>query len=163
MNNKGFTLIELILVISVLSMLALLSTPNIIKLLEKNKADNYNSTIDSIVKATELYISNNRYELVYDDKCLPSDSEKNINTTIKLQNIIDTKDIKTPVTNFCTDEIISSDTIIKITLNCGTKQFKIDIDETTSSNTLKRKNGILGIDGLKIEEDNTCDSLYSEN
>ena len=44
MNNKGFTLVELILVISVLAMLALLSTPSITRMIEQNKVNNYNST-----------------------------------------------------------------------------------------------------------------------
>jgi len=31
MNNKGFTLIEMIMVIAILAMLAVLTTPNVIK------------------------------------------------------------------------------------------------------------------------------------
>ena len=40
MNNKGFTLIEMIMVIAILAMLAVLTTPNVIKMINKNKADN---------------------------------------------------------------------------------------------------------------------------
>ena len=56
MNNKGFTLIEMIMVIAILAMLAVLTTPNVIKMINKNKADNYNSVIDSIVSSCDLYV-----------------------------------------------------------------------------------------------------------
>ena len=60
MNNKGFTLIEMIMVIAILAMLAVLTTPNVIKMINKNKADNYNSVIDYIVSSCDLYVSYKR-------------------------------------------------------------------------------------------------------
>lgn len=171
MNNRGFTLIELILVIALLSLIAIISTPNIIKVIKKNKVDNYNGTIDSIEKAADLYVSNNRYELKFknelgkDDFCKPTDSsDKEIIASIFLDNLIESKDISTPVKNFCTDEDINVNTVIKIILNCGTRQFSYDIDEESSNDTLKRRsNGeipVTGIDGIKIEDGNYCESLY---
>lgn len=162
MDNKGFTLIELILVISVLAMIGLLSIPNIVKMLEKNKVDNYNGTIDSIRKAAELYASDNRYELDFDSEfCKPTDTNsKNIVANITLQTLIDSKDISSSIKNFCTDKDINVNTGIRIILNCGTKQFSIDIDEGSSSGSLKRRTGINGIDGIKIEKGKYCDSLY---
>lgn len=160
MNNKGFTLIELIIVVVILGMLSLLATPNIIKMINKNKVDNYNSTIDSIVEATEVYASDNRYNLTFDDNCIPSDNpEKNITASIALQDLIDNKDISTPVKNFCTDKEINSNIKIKIILNCGTRQFSYDIDESTSGDTLKRRDDVTGIEGLKLV--NSCDDIYN--
>ena len=69
MNNKGFTLIEMIMVIAILAMLAVLTTPNVIKMINKNKADNYNSVIDSIVSSCDLYVSDKRYELRFNNTC----------------------------------------------------------------------------------------------
>jgi len=167
MNNKGFTLIELIMIISVLAMIALLSTPNVLKMIEKNKADNYNSTIDAIVEAAELYASNNRYNLDFVDKngnrayCSPNGVD-DIYTYIELIDLINNKDISSPVKNSCTDEEIPGSTKIKIILNCGSRLFSYDI-EVDDGTVLKRKTdeddvSIDGIEGLKLE--NSCDELY---
>lgn len=157
MNNKGFTLIELIMMITILAMIALLSTPNIIKLIEKNKVDNYNSTIDSIFEATELYVSNNRYNLTFNKTCAPTDTN-DIYTTISLKNLIDSKDITTPVKNPCTDEEIPITTQIKVSLNCETKIFSYAIDYT-SNTTLLTITDITDTNG-KIIEGKTCSDLY---
>lgn len=159
MNNKGFTLIELIIIIAILSMLALISTPNVIKMIEKNKVDNYNGVIDSIIKATEIYVSDNRYKLSFDDSCKPGDT-KDVYASITLQNLIDSKDISSEVKNSCTDKSIYNSTSIKITLSCKTKQFSYDIVESTSNNTLERKSGVSGIAGLKIPDGSNCSYLY---
>jgi len=157
MNNKGFTLIELIMVITVLAMLALLSTPNIIKLIEKNKVDNYNNTIDSIIEATELYVSNNRYNLNFNENCTPKDT-KDIYTNITLKNLIDSKDITSPVKNPCNDNSISDTTKIKVTLSCKTRQFSYDI-VYDSSTTLTTKTNVTDSVG-KIRSGKTCEDLY---
>lgn len=168
MNNKGFSLIELILVIALLALIGMLSIPNILKVIAKNKVDDYNGTIDSIEKAASLYASDNRYELNFRDYndnasfCKPTDDDtKKISAYVTLETLINSKYISTPVKNFCTDEEISGDIIIEIILNCGTRQFSYDIDE---DDTLKRRvvDGISveGIDGIKIEDGNYCESLY---
>jgi len=132
MNNKGFTLIELIMVIAILAMLALLSTPNVISLINKNKVDNYNSTIDSILEAAELYVSNHRYDLNFKDaggnsvSCTPEDTF-DIYTNVVLGDLINSKSLTNPVKNFCTDENIPHDLNIKITLSCKTKNFSYKI------------------------------------
>lgn len=154
MNNKGFTLIELIMVIALLAVIALLTTPNIIKLIEKNKVDNYNSTIDTIIKATEVYVSNNKYNLDFNGEyCSPSDT-KDIYTYITLEDLIDSKDLSEKVRNYCTDSEVSNDLEIKIILDCETRQFSYDIID---NDTLKKKSGINGLDAFKIK---SCDELY---
>ena len=150
------------MIISVLAMIALLSTPNVLKMIEKNKADNYNNTIDAIVKAAELYASNNRYSLAFDGGCTPNDPDtKNITATIMLETLINNKDISSPVKNSCTDEEIPNDTEIEIILNCGSRQFSYDIE--VDGTVLKRKenNEGVSIDGIKgLKLDNSCNELY---
>ena len=132
MNNKGFTLIELILVIAILAILALISTPNVIKIINKNKVDDYNSTIDSILQATKLYVADNRYDLSFDKKC--SDiGVTEIVTEIKVlgdnssPGLIDEKYLQSPIKNYCTDKDFTDEElkniVISVTLNCNTKQF----------------------------------------
>ena len=156
MNNKGFTLIELIMVIALLAVIALLTTPNIIKLIEKNKVDNYNNAIDTIIKATEVYVSNNKYNLDFSGQyCKPSDkSDKNISAIIELNDLIENKDISGEVKNHCTDSNIDNKTEIKIILNCGTRQFSYEI---IGNDSLKTKDINKGLEGFKIT---SCDELY---
>lgn len=135
MNNKGFTLIELIMVIALLAVIALLTTPNIIKILDKNKVDNYNNTIDSIISASEVYVSDNKYNLKFinisgnNDFCRPADSnDKNIFKILELRTLIDNKYIKGVVKNHCTDADVSIDDIsVKIILNCGSRNFSYEV------------------------------------
>lgn len=162
MNNKGFTLIEMIMVIAILAMLAVLTTPNVIKMINKNKADNYNSVIDSIVASCDLYTSDNRYNLSFNDTC-PIESESStiteISTFITLQDLVNSKDISTPIRNECTNEELSYDTIkITITLDCKTKNFSYKIEDTTNKHFI-RKDGVTSTDG-KIIEGKYCSDLY---
>jgi len=161
MNNKGFTLIELIMVIALLAIIGLLSVPNIIKMINKNKVDNYNSTIDSIIEATKLYVSDNRYSLTFkdNDNCTPG-STGNISTTIPLSNLITSKNIKESVKNFCTDENIKNTTEIKVTLNCSTKQFSYDIQYNDTTTNLITKIDVTDDDTGKILEGKYCSDLY---
>ena len=160
MNNKGFTLIEMIMVIAILAMLAVLTTPNVIKMINKNKADNYNSVIDSIVSSCDLYVSDNRYELRFNNTC-SGDYEvtPNVSTFITLQDLVNSKDISTPIRNECTNEELNYDTIkITITLDCKTKNFSYKIEDTTNKHFI-RKNDVTSNDG-KIIEGKYCSDLY---
>lgn len=162
MNNKGFTLIEMIMVIAILAMLAVLTTPNVIKMINKNKADNYNSVIDSIVASCDLYVSDNRYKLSFNNTC-PTESESStiteISTFITLQDLVNSKDISTPIRNECTNEELNYDTIkITITLDCKTKNFSYKIEDTSNKHFI-RKNDVTSNDG-KIIEGNYCSDLY---
>ena len=162
MNNKGFTLIEMIMVIAILAMLAVLTTPNVIKMINKNKADNYNSVIDSIVSSCDLYTSDNRYNLSFNNTC-PTESESStiteISTFITLQDLVNSKDISTPIRNECTNEELSYDTIkITITLDCKTKNFSYKIEDTTNKHFIRR-DGVTSTDG-KIVEGKYCSDLY---
>ncbi len=160
MNNKGFTLIEMIMVIAILAMLAVLTTPNVIKMINKNKVDNYNSVIDSIVASCDLYTSDNRYNLSFNDTCSSNyEATPNVSTFITLQDLVNSKDISTPIRNECTNEELSYDTIkITITLDCKTKNFSYKIEDTTNKHFI-RKNDVTSTDG-KIVEGKYCTDLY---
>ena len=160
MNNKGFTLIEMIMVIAILAMLAVLTTPNVIKMINKNKADNYNSVIDSIVSSCDLYVSDKRYELRFNNTCSGDyEATPNVATSITLKDLVNSKDISTPIRNECTNEELNYDTIkITITLDCKTKNFSYKIEDTSNKHFI-RKNDVTSNDG-KIIEGKYCSDLY---
>lgn len=55
MNKKGFTLIELIAVVVIMSIIAIIATPNIINMIDKGKKDQYiTNAKEFISKATYI-------------------------------------------------------------------------------------------------------------
>lgn len=117
MNRKGFSLIELILVIALLAILMLLLIPNVITLINNNDVKSCHNLEDSIINATKEYVVNNKYQLNFN-----CNEEKNIT----LQTLIDTGNLKISndkITNPVTKETISLTEIVKVTYNCTSKKF----------------------------------------
>ena len=83
LNNKGFTLVEILAVVIILGILTAFMYPNVSKLIEKNKDDNYKQIEKSIITATKIYLSDYRYKISIDE-------EKNI-TKIDGQTINENK------------------------------------------------------------------------
>ena len=61
-NNKGFTLIELIVTILLLSVISIISFVAINGVIEKNKVSNCETLVNNIKLATKEYISDHRYD-----------------------------------------------------------------------------------------------------
>ena len=61
MNNKGFTLIELIATIALLAVISLISYVSITKVLEQNKINQCETLVNNIKSAAKEYVSDNRY------------------------------------------------------------------------------------------------------
>ncbi len=56
MNKKGFTLIELIAVVVIMSIIAIIATPNIINMMDKGKKEQYVADAKEFIsKATYMY------------------------------------------------------------------------------------------------------------
>ena len=115
MNNKGFTLIELIVVVAIIALLSLVLTPNVISLINKNKVNSYNDTIKSIEMAAASYVSDNRYSLGI--TC--TNNEK----YVSLQTLVKTGALTSIPTNPCTNSDFVDTEEVKITYNCNTKEY----------------------------------------
>ena len=107
MNKKGFTLVELLAVILILSLLALLASTSITNVVRNSKSDLYNSQIKMIELAAESW-GNENIEL------LPDSGECKFVTlsNLKEYGLIDSH-IKNPKTN----KEFNNDMIIKISAN----------------------------------------------
>ena len=83
LNNKGFTLVELLAVIVILLAISMIAIPNITASLEKNKGKLSDSQKKIIVSSAELFISENKNSLSYYSSfmngscCLSTDTLKN--------------------------------------------------------------------------------------
>lgn len=115
MNNRGFTLIELIVVVAIIALLSLVLTPNVISLINKNKVNSYNDTIKSIEMAAASYVSDNRYSLGI--TCTNNTME------VELQTLVKTGNLSNIPTNPCDDTSFGSDDKVRITYNCNTKEY----------------------------------------
>lgn len=66
LNNKGYTLVELLIVICLLSIIMAIIIPSSNYLLKQNKNNNYKQLETNIINAAKLYVSDNRYDIVLD-------------------------------------------------------------------------------------------------
>lgn len=77
LNNKGFTLIEVLAVIVILSILMAIMVPSVGNIMKKNKEDNYQNLKDSIISAAKIYISDNRYQITV-GSCTPQNAKVDV-------------------------------------------------------------------------------------
>ena len=121
MNKKGFTLIETIMVIAILALLMLILVPNVIVLINKNNIKSCHNLEESIINATKMYVTNNKYELGF--SCPSTDSTSK---DVSIQTLLDSGDLKLStdkLTNPKDDSEIPLDTSVKVTYDCKTKEF----------------------------------------
>ena len=116
-NKKGFTIIELIMVIVIISILSLVLVPNIITFNNKNKIKSCESLEKNIISAAKIYVTNNKYDLGFG--C--SETTKTI--TITLQTLVDSGDLISPITNPMTKDEIDLNKTITVTYDCTNKTF----------------------------------------
>lgn len=63
LNNKGFTLVEILAVVVILGILMAFMYPNVTKLINENKEKNVEKIKSTIESSTRLYISDYRYKI----------------------------------------------------------------------------------------------------
>lgn len=80
MNNKGFTLIELIATIALLAIVVTISFVSINAVVKSNKIEQCNNLVSSIEMATKEYVSDNRYKDTINNKIF---TINDINTILK--------------------------------------------------------------------------------
>lgn len=90
MNKKGFTLIELITVIALLSIVGIITLPKINKAFKSSSADQLEEVRENIVKSTEVYLNNSCGKDSY-NKLIKNDSIRIYLSSIKDCGLIDNK------------------------------------------------------------------------
>ena len=149
LNNKGFTLIEILAVVIILSIIITIMVPSSNYLIERNKEDNYKQLEKSIINATKVYLSDNRYNITLDyglDLCEDGEAEENI-SSISGCDLIDSKIlISTLVNNKAlttnkdgniinpknNEEILDLDnSYILVKYQCSSKDYTYTLDENS--------------------------------
>ncbi len=84
LNKKGFTLIELIIVVAIMAVLVSMLAPNVIKYLEQSKVGKDVSTLDNVRTAIEAEITDERLSTLNTDE---ENTEDDIFTGMNLEDI----------------------------------------------------------------------------
>lgn len=113
MNQKGFTMVELIAAVSILVIVSIIVTISLSKMNEKNSQKRYNDFKETVEKAgcTYIELSVNRN---IKEACYP-------NCTIDAYTLINEGLISADLVNPNTDEPIQSISYVRITWDTNTK------------------------------------------
>lgn len=130
MNNRGFTLIELIVTIALLALISTISVSVIGNIRGKHNVNAYYELLKNVESAAKLYVTDNRYNLKsvgIDIKC------PNNNTfTISLQQLVDSGYLTTDnnkIKNFDGSTLTLSENKVMVTYDCTKKNFTYKIDK----------------------------------
>jgi len=131
MNRKGFTLVEILLVIAILALILIILVPNVFVLINKNNTKSCKNLIKNIESSAKIYVTNNKYNL--NIKCYDEDNPDDTTLKIQFQTLVDTGDLTTDSSGKITNptkkqnaEIPLTNTV-NVTYNCSTKEFSYDV------------------------------------
>lgn len=117
-NKKGFTLIELVAVVTLLAAITLVSVPSIVNTLKKNEEKEYKEFETVLKRATELYVERNRSlypELNNIGGTVDVEAETLINEGYLKQSLKNPNN-NTPVTNYKVNIKVDNDQIFIYTV-----------------------------------------------
>lgn len=100
MNNKGFTLIELIATIALLAIISVISVVSVSGVINQSKTNNCKNLVSRIKSAVNEYVSDNRYNFTNNDSFTITGSE-----------LINKKYLNGPIVNPFDNSNINADSV----------------------------------------------------
>ena len=127
MNNKGFTLVELIATIALLSIIAVISFVSITEVINKSRVSDCENIVKSIISATKDYVSDNRYSI-----------DSNNAFGLSVDSLISNNYLTGPIVNpFTNEEINANDIKVNVELNRDYSAKKVTIEAPEILKTCK--------------------------
>ena len=137
LNNKGFSLVEVLAVVVILGVIATIMIPTIGSVINQNKEDNYKNMEKTILNATKLYVSDNRYSISLGGSCSENDGIRTItkindviidNSQISLSSLLEGKYLSSskiinPKDNKM--ELDFSNSYVVVKYDCNKKQYNV--------------------------------------
>ena len=115
MNNKGFTMIELLAIVTVLVTILIVSFPTIINMTKKDKERQYDDMVSTLCKAGETYIYENQDEF-------PKLGQVGEVFNLKIKKLIDDKLVDSNIENSKTNMKVENSTL----------KYKVEDDKSLS-------------------------------
>ena len=127
MNNRGFTLIELIVTIALLAIISVISFVSISKAIEQGRKNDCISLVENIKSATNEYVSDNRYNKEFTSQVTSTmDGENEYRLTAA--TLINGNYLKGPIKDpYNNDEIEPGSIEILVTLKPNYTVRKVEI------------------------------------
>ncbi|MEE3343189.1 MAG: type II secretion system protein [Bacilli bacterium] len=137
LNNKGFSLIEVLAVVVILGVLATIMIPMAGRMLQNNREDNYKNIKKSILVAARDYMSDHRYDITLSGVCELDDdgnnigsrtvqfiNENEINGKLLVSYLINDKYINGKITNPLTGkELDETTSYVFVEYDCVTRNY----------------------------------------
>lgn len=117
-NKRGFTLVELLAVVTLLAAIILVSVPSIINVLRKSEEKDYKEFESAIKRAAELYVERNRdlYPELNNVGGTVNISTNTLITEEYLKQDLENPNDNTPVTNYYVKIDVGNDQILTYTV-----------------------------------------------
>ena len=126
MNKKGFTLVELLAILGLLTILILLGTPILLNQIDSSKKSNYENFVGDLCLATESYINHHN-----DISGLDNFNNPNDTINVSVGDLMSNNYVSSGTKNPKTDQLILPTDIIRVTL---TEDMTYDCEYVESSN-----------------------------
>ncbi len=114
MNKKGFTIVELLVTITLLAIISTIAAISITSFINKNKENNYEILKNTILEASKEYVTDNRYG--------------NIDSSITAQYLLDNHYITSGLTDPKTGKNIDLNSVV-VTITYQNKNYTYEIKQ----------------------------------
>lgn len=114
MNKKGFTIVELLVTITLLAIISTIAAISITSFINKNKENNYEILKNTILQASKEYVTDNRYG--------------NIDSSITAQYLLDNHYITSGLTDPKTGKNIDLNSVV-VTITYQNKNYTYEIKQ----------------------------------